>query len=212
MPADASGLIDRWRALAASSGLRDAEPLGGALVGAYAEPHRRYHGLAHVAFLLDEIDRRKALLADPLLLRFAAWFHDAIYDPLAKDNEARSADWARRDLVKHGLNAASADAVEALILKTASHHAGDATPDEALFLDMDIAILGSDRETYATYADNIRAEYAAVPDNAFRTGRAAFLKGVLAQDRMFRTQLYEDERGGAARANLAWEITRLETA
>ena len=203
--------MERWRALAASSGLRDADPLGAALIAAYAAPHRRYHGLAHVAFLLDEIDRRQALARDPALLRFAAWFHDAIYDPLASDNEARSANWARRDLVAHGMDSGAAAAIAALIGKTKSHHAGAATPDEALFLDMDFAILGADREVYAAYADNIRAEYAAVAPDAFRAGRASFLKGVLAQDRMFRTHVYEEERAAAARANLAWEIARLES-
>ena len=203
--------MERWRLLAASAGLRNADRPGEALIAAYAEPHRRYHGLAHITFLLDEIDRREALLADPALLRFAAWFHDAIYDPQARDNEERSADWARRDLATCGLGAPAVDGVATLILKTRSHHAGEATSDEALFLDMDFAILGADRATYAAYADNIRAEYGAIPEDAFRAGRAAFLKGVLAQDRMFRTRLYEEERGAVARANLAWEIARLTT-
>ena len=201
----------RWRTLAVASGLRDADRLGAALVAAYAEPHRRYHGLAHIAFLLDEIDRNENLLADADMVRLSAWFHDAIYDPAVKDNEERSADWARRDLVAHGLAAPRAEAIAALIEKTKSHHAGVATPDEALFLDMDFAILGAGRPIYETYARNIRAEYAVVPDDAFRAGRAAFLKGVLAQARMFRTDLYEAEYAAAARANLAWEIARLES-
>ncbi len=203
--------MERWRTLAASTGLRDAEDLGASLVSAYAAPQRRYHGLAHIDFLLNEIDRRAALLTDADMLRLAAWFHDAIYDPLTKDNEDLSADWARRDLVRCGLDASRADAVATLIAKTKSHHAGGATADEALFLDMDFAILGGDRPSYETYARNIRAEYAAVPEPAFRAGRAAFLKAVLLQDRMFRTDPYESECGAAARANLAWEIARLES-
>jgi predicted metal-dependent HD superfamily phosphohydrolase len=202
-------LIARWQTLAAAAGLRRSDDLGVALVAAYAEPHRRYHGLAHITFLLDEIDRRECYVADVSLLRLAAWFHDAIYDPLAKDNEERSAAWARRELVLRGTPHSRAEAVAALIVKTKSHHAGEASPDEALFLDMDFAILGADRAIYAAYSDNIHAEYAAIPEPAFRAGRVAFLEGVLAQGRMFRTELYESELAVAARGNIAWEIARL---
>ncbi|TPW08954.1 MAG: hypothetical protein FD124_45 [Alphaproteobacteria bacterium] len=172
--------------------------LGDRLIAAYSEAHRRYHGLAHVRFLLNEIDRRASSLGNARLVAFAAWFHDAIYDPSAKDNEDRSAGWARRDLAVMGLPATQCDAVARLILMTKSHHAGDATPDEALFLDMDFAILGADHEVYTRYASGVREEYAAVPDAAFRAGRAAFLKSVLGQSRMFRTDLYEEECGGRA--------------
>lgn len=184
--------------------------LGDRLIAAYSEPHRRYHGLAHIRFLLDEIERLQASLGNARVVAFAAWFHDAIYEPSAKDNEERSADWARRDLAVAGLPAAQCEAVAGLILKTRSHHAGDATPDEALFLDMDFAILGAARDVYARYASGVREEYIAVPDAAFRAGRAAFLKSVLARTRMFRTTLYEEACGARARDNIAWEIERLE--
>ena len=203
----AARFVSGWRSLTEAAGHGPCADLGRRLLDAHQEPHRRYHGEAHIVFLLDEIDRRAGLIADCTLLGFAAFFHDAVYEPLARDNEERSAEWARREL--SALSEPRADAVAALIVKTKSHHAGDAAPDEALFLDMDFAILGAPRETYETYADNIRAEYAAVPEDQFRAGRAAFLKGVLAQPRMFRTDVYEAEFGDRARANLAWEIGRL---
>ncbi len=57
----------------------------------YAEPHRAYHDAAHVGLLWlrhllhggDPADRDLAL---------AILFHDVVYDPKAKDNEARSAE------------------------------------------------------------------------------------------------------------------------
>lgn len=200
-----AALLERWRAFSNLLAVRDGAAKGDALVNAYAGPARRYHGLAHIAFLLGEIDRHAALIKNIAVLQGAAWYHDAVYDPLARDNEERSAAWARRDL--EGLSCA--EPIATLIEKTKSHHAGDATPDEALFLDMDFAILGAPMEIYAAYATAIREEYAAVPDNRFRAGRASFLGGVLAQPRMFRTDLYEAERGARARENLVWEIGRL---
>lgn len=205
----AADLAGRWKALCETADIRGADPEGQRLIEAYAEPHRRYHGLGHIAFLLDEIARHETLLDDIEIVSFAAWYHDAIYDPQAKDNEARSAAWAVEDLNRLGFDPHRTRAVDAMILKTMSHQAGDASPDEALFLDMDFAILGAPSTVYATYADNIRAEYAFVPEDAFRKGRGAFLTSVLAQPRMFRTDIYEAERGAQARANIAWEIARL---
>lgn len=202
-------LAGRWKALCDKAGLQAASAYGDRLIAAYAAPERRYHGLGHVNFLLDEIDRRTRLLGDADVVAFAAWYHDAVYDPRAKDNELRSAMWAGEDLTALGFAPERVQAVEAMILKTIAHQAGDAEPDEALFLDMDFAILGAPSEIYATYAGHIRAEYAFVPEQQFRAGRSAFLRSVLAQPRMFRTDLYETERGAQARANLRWEIAQL---
>ncbi|MBU6371590.1 MAG: hypothetical protein KJS97_02595 [Alphaproteobacteria bacterium] len=202
-----AALAAEFDAVAAASGLPGAAFLREALLDAHAEPHRAYHGLAHVRFLLVEITRRRALIAEPPLLIFAAWMHDAVYVPFAKDNEARSAAWARQALAPLG---ALAERVGDLILKTADHHAGEATPDEALFLDMDFAILGAPAPIYRGYAAAIRREYAAAEAGAYCAGRAAFLRTVLAQPRMFRTMVYEAEFARSARANLAWEIAELE--
>jgi predicted metal-dependent HD superfamily phosphohydrolase len=47
------------------------------------------------------------------------------------------------------------------------------------FLDMDMVILASPRAEYLEYAKKIRREYLHYPDEAFRKGRVAFLKGEL---------------------------------
>src|SRR5690606_2549590 len=67
------------------------------LAAAYGEPHRAYHNASHIAEVLGWFDR----VADdvgwhrPAEVYVAIVFHDAIYEPAAKDNEARSASWAR---------------------------------------------------------------------------------------------------------------------
>ena len=81
-----------WLALGRRIGARDDVAGAGAnLLGRWAEPHRAYHDLAH----LDEVLTRVGLLAgeadDADAVRLAAWFHDAVYDPTAADNEERSA-------------------------------------------------------------------------------------------------------------------------
>jgi predicted metal-dependent HD superfamily phosphohydrolase len=206
---DLDDLRGRWRALTASVGVGDrADGLGEELISAYAEPHRRYHALSHLRWLLNEEERRANLIVNRALVQFAVWFHDAVYEPLAKDNEEKSAAWASDALTTLGLPAL-AQSVCALVLKTKDHAKGGATPDEALFLDMDIAILGAPHATYAIYAMDIRSEYAAVPDAAFAEGRGAFLRSCLARRRLFRTEVYHAELDKDARANMRRELDAL---
>src|SRR5688500_16502778 len=73
----------------------------------------------------------------------AILFHDAVYVPGAKDNESRSAAWARHAIANYRL-AANPDRVAELINLTAQHGKLEhAHGDAALFLDADLSILGS---------------------------------------------------------------------
>lgn len=197
-----AALLQRWRTLAGDS----ADALGEALIRAYAEKQRVYHDLSHLIWLLDEADRRADLVQDRAFVGYSIWFHDAVYQPGEPDNEKLSADWARTSVAA---NEVLALRVENVVLQTKDHAAGDASGDEALFLDMDIAILGTPWETYCRYAAGIRAEFAHVLDPAFAGGRGAFLEKQLARGRIFRTDLYERELGDAARANMRWEAEEM---
>ncbi|HEX6106170.1 MAG TPA: hypothetical protein VFZ26_11340, partial [Gemmatimonadales bacterium] len=70
-----------------------------ALAAAWAEPHRVYHGTGHLRECLAELDGAPADGADRSTVEAALWFHDAVYDPKARDNEERSADWAARSIL-----------------------------------------------------------------------------------------------------------------
>ncbi len=126
----------------------------------------------------------------------ATWYHDAVYDPRAGDNEARSADLARRDLTGLGVGADRVDRVAGLVLATRDHRAAD--PDAAVLVDADLAILAVPAGDYAAYVAAVRAEYGFVPEAAWRAGRAAVLAGFLARPRLFATatQHAARRRGG----------------
>lgn len=188
-----------------------ARAVGAELLDRYAEPHRRYHTVAHLqavlgwlAVLGDGVEPEPARRA-----ALAAWFHDAVYDPARADNEERSAALAGTRLAGLGVPADPAAAVAGLVRATATHVAPPGDPAVALLLDADLAVLGAPAARYAGYAAAVRAEYAHLPDDAFRRGRAAVLRDLLARPRLYRTDAAYHRLERAARANLAAELAAL---
>jgi predicted metal-dependent HD superfamily phosphohydrolase len=178
-----------------------------ALLAAYAEPHRRYHTLAHVEACLAELAAVPDLgVRDERLLRHALWWHDAVYDPRAGDNEARSAHWARAEL---DLPPDEVDEVARLVLLTAGHRVEPGDRLGALMASIDLSVLGASAEVYDAYAAGVRCEYAHVPDDAFRAGRARVLRHFLDAETLFPDPAFAARLEGAARANLARELAGL---
>lgn len=181
------------------------------LVEAYSEPHRHYHTLEHLGEMFRVVGRLANLITDMPAVQFAVWYHDIVYDPKATDNEERSADWADRDLTAFGVPDASRTTVRQLILATKHTANPPDMPDAVAFLDADLAILGAAEARYARYAADIRREYEWVPEDKYRTGRAAVLEGFLARERIYRTAMMVEEGEAAARRNLFAEIARLRS-
>jgi predicted metal-dependent HD superfamily phosphohydrolase len=181
----------------------------------HAEPHRAYHTLAHVAQVLAGVDELIAAgepVADPGAVRLAAWFHDAVYVPGSPDNERASAELADVTLDSLGLAADRRGRVRALVLATRDHTALDADADTRVLVDADLAVLAAPDPAYAAYVRAVRREYAAVPESAWRTGRGAFLAGMLARDAVFTTATMRVRAEPAARRNLAGELATLRGA
>ena len=81
--------FESWAELAGDSPTSRTE--WAAIVGAWSEPHRRYHGLAHLAAVLGLVRELGAAASDPDAVALAAWYHDVAYDPERDDNEQVSA-------------------------------------------------------------------------------------------------------------------------
>jgi len=173
----------------------------------YDEPHRRYHDRRHLERVLADVERILVAVevADPVAVRLAALFHDAIYDPRSATNEADSAVLAGQVLAGREPPARVAD-VQRLVLATQAHEAS--APDEAVLLDADLAILGAEPARYTAYAHDVRLEFGHLPDDAWLSGRRAVLRALLALPRLFGTppmRPLEDR----ARDNLAGELASL---
>jgi len=185
------------------------------LLTRWKEPARHYHTTRHLVEMFwaleelekaGEIDDRQSSVA-----RLAAWFHDAVYRPGAPhgSNEADSAVLARDHLQQAGLDDSDIDTIEAMIRVTVDHDAHLEQPLEAAFQDADLWILSAPVERFDEYCEQVRQEYAAVPDAAYRQGRATLLEGLLHRDTVYCTSpaLHLWER--PARINLGRELARL---
>ncbi len=177
-----------------------------ALLTRYAEPHRHYHTLTHIQSCLEWLERWSAensplVSVDRNALELALWYHDAIYDPRAKDNEAASA----RMLTGLPLPKDLAAKAQQLILST-DHRQPAQTALEALIVSIDLAILGAPTDAYADYARAIRLEYAWVPDAEYATGRTQVLQQFLERPAIYPEPWFGLQLETAARENLAQEL------
>jgi predicted metal-dependent HD superfamily phosphohydrolase len=178
------------------------------LVGAWGEPHRRYHDLRHLAAVLGLVGQWADAATDPAAVRLAAWYHDVAYDPERSDNEQVSAERARVGL-RRLVPDERIDEVERLVLLTAGHEVAPGDANGAVLCDADLAVLASPPEAYAAYASAIREEYGHLPDDVFTAGRIAVLEHLLGQPELYRLPTVAADWTQRARANMTAELTLL---
>lgn len=179
------------------------------LTVAYSEPQRHYHNRQHIAECLAEFDQARYLAKQPISVELAIWFHDAVYDPKAGDNEERSAALAKECLRECTVADALAGTVSQLIMIT-KHHELDSNADAGVMMDVDLSIFGRDEKRFFEYEEKIRREYAWVPPAVFGSKRAAILQSFLARPRIFATELFFTKYEQQARFNLEASVQRLK--
>jgi predicted metal-dependent HD superfamily phosphohydrolase len=203
---------DAWRELVRRHGSDAvlAESTLEELVRAYAESHRHYHTLDHIADLLLLLEKHDGA-SDADAVKLAILFHDAVYDPARQDNEAASANLAVKWLSVVGFSRPLLDKVERYILAT-QHGATPQAMEDAdldMLLDLDLSVLAAPSDRYRAYAQAIRQEYAIVPDTLYRPGRRRVLDEFLARPHIYRTERLRALWEASARANLSGEIAAL---
>lgn len=202
-------LLFRW-----SRTLPGQPRLGEELLERWSEPHRHYHDRTHLLAVLESLD---LLLTEPGAngvvrscdVVLAAWFHDAIHDGTAGEDEENSALLARGRLADAGHPTAQVDEVARLIRLTSGHQPAPDDAAGALLCDADLSVLGRSEAGYQRYTRAVRAEYSTIPDTDFIRGRAAVLERLLSLDPLFHTgrgrKLWEE----AAHRNLRTELNEL---
>jgi predicted metal-dependent HD superfamily phosphohydrolase len=174
----------------------------------YSEPHRAYHTRQHLEECFNAFEDAHNLAHPPGAVGLALFYHDAIYDTHARDNEEKSAELARQMLAGLGADASLLAYVTDLILVT-RHAAMPETPDQQLVVDIDLSILGTHRERFDEYERQIRQEFSWVDEALFRAVRTKILQEFLARPAIYSTAGFHDRFERQARENLERSIAAL---
>ena len=179
------------------------------LLLAYSAPHRKYHTIQHLSECLELFEQYYRLAERPAEVEIAIWFHDAIYDTRASDNEMKSAVWAERELLAASVDPEKIERIKNHILAT-QHSVLPEGNDQQLLVDIDLSILGACHFRFEEYEEQIRAEYKWVPQSIFVSKRKEILNEFLDRRPIFHTpdlfKVFEDQ----ARVNLVYSIWSLE--
>jgi len=218
------GLFKEWEGLMKSLGVEDERFVGvwfDRLKEKYCESWRYYHTLGHIWELLRLINENIEKIEEKDVVKLTAWFHDVIYVPQSGDNEKESVRFFEEfceDLEKRfpgKLGKEKKEKVEKIILFTINHTQIDKEAenwfDAKFFLDIDLGILGADRESYREYTKNIRKEYCFVSEEVFCEKRSQFMKKFLNKElRVYKTELFIEKLEAKALENVRDEVEELE--
>ena len=194
-----------WRQLSASSA---SEDLYHQLVACYSEPHRKYHTIQHLNECLTHLESVRALADHADEVEMALWFHDAIYDTSKKDNEKRSAEWARDSVLAAAVSSEKADRIYELVMAT-MHNAVPADRDAKVLVDIDLGILGAGADRFDNYEVQVRQEYSWVPEPVYRAARRKILEEFVGREWIYSTEPLRSKHEARARENLARSLARL---
>ncbi|MCK8523798.1 hypothetical protein M0D21_19610 [Aquimarina sp. D1M17] len=169
---------------------------------------RYYHNLTHLDHIYQNLIPIKDQTKDWDIMLFALFYHDFVYNILKQNNEEQSAVKARKVLIELNLDESRIAHCRKMIVATKGHQVSE-NNDINLFTDADLAILGSDWNSYETYYKNIRKEYKYYPSKLYNPGRLKMLHHFLHMPRIFKTEHFFMQYEENAKSNLQQEINIL---
>ena len=197
-----------WQQCPKGKKVIDPLPVYEQLIRLYSEPQRHYHTLNHLKHCLGQFDRASDHMDDPTAVEIALWFHDAIYDPHASDNELKSAELFLQ-LTEDALEADFSRKVYALIMIT-MHQQPPQTLDEKFIVDIDLSSFALPWEEFKQDSQAVREEYAHVKDEDFFPNQLTFLRSLLDRPRFYVTDFFYACCETSARENLQRHLSDLE--
>ncbi len=171
------------------------------LIQAYSEPQRIYHTLKHIDGCFVMFEKIRHLANNPDALALAIWFHDAIYELNAGNNEQRSADWFMKEsdgLFDENLRRL----VYAHIMATLHCGRKIQNPDSKLMIDIDLSSFGLSWPEFLHDSNNVRKEQSDISDEAFYRKQCGFQKELLERPRFFQSDYFFEHHEKQARRNL----------
>jgi hypothetical protein len=174
------------------------------LIAAYSEKQRAYHTLQHLYECLVLVDSIRADLIDADAVALALWFHDAVYDPQAKDNELKSAELFEQYLAQD-LSFDIVQKIKRWILVTQKHEATNEL-DLQFLLDIDLAILAASAERFTEYEQQIQQEYAWVYPDIYLIKRKQVLAHFYQTEPLYQTEYFQQNFEQRAKENLKFNL------
>ena len=171
------------------------------ILSQYNHPDRKYHTQQHLTECLEHFNKIQHLTTHPEEIALALFFHDAIYQIGKHVNEQKSAAWAKNSLTQEMIVPEIVLRIEKLILATV-HQAIPQHSDEQFMVDIDLAILGANRQRFSEYEQQVRQEYHFVPDWLFRHERKKILRQFLKRPQIYATDYFYNLLEKQARSNL----------
>ena len=176
----------------------------------YLESHRFHHGLKHIfdSMMLSKTLGNSLIYSliknhsERTLLELVILFHDSVYELFVHTNEVNSAALFKTYCEPY-LSKEDLERGQKAILAS-DHREVNPFNDMLIncFLDIDLAVLGTRKEVFDNYDNNIRKEYASVPEDIYESRRIKILKGFLNRDRIYKTEWFHMKYEYFARENL----------
>lgn len=201
-PASVHDLQSRFAGLMRRLGLEPhAEAVYRILAGDYSESGRHYHTLEHVQLCLARVDEVRERLDDADGAELALWFHDAVHDPAADDNELRSAFLFDRLAGIH-IPTDRADRIHAMIMAT--RHAGDTAGDgdAAYVADIDLSGFAAPWPEVQRRTRLLRQECGHLNDADFEQESRKFFDKLLARPSIYLSDHFRETCEQQARRNI----------
>ncbi len=173
----------------------------------YTQPHRYYHNINHINDCLVELAsvRHELSIRDQMIIERAIWYHDAVYNPYSKTNEADSAALVQYD---GEFRSDMASETQAVILATKDHLITQPNLKHTVqyMLDIDLSGFGKPWHICKAHADNIRKEYYHTTDEEFYIGRLNFLEAINKRETLYYTDFFRNKYHEQSKINLVREI------
>lgn len=170
------------------------------LVAAYSEKQRAYHTLQHLYECLVLLDSIRSDLKDAYSVELALWFHDAVYDPQAKDNELKSVELFEKYMAQD-LSVEIVEKIKRWIIATQKHESTNEL-DLQFLLDIDLAVLAASQERFEEYEQQIQQEYAWVDPDVYSIKRKEVLAHFYQAEPLYQTEYFQQNFEQKAKQNL----------
>lgn len=203
--------LARWNNLISSFDIGNDVKTYHKLIKYYSESHRFYHTAEHIEDMLMLFDKYIHLIQHKKEVELAIWFHDAVYDIHSKSNELDSAVLADNFLLKHGVAKELIPRIHQLICST-RHDSKLTDNDQKILTDIDLSILGTEKDAFERYEQNIRKEYADIDQQTYMLGRLGILRMFNNREFIYQTKEFRKSYEDKARKNLNRSIKQLQIA